>query len=133
MRGYVLTGLLAISSVMPSPTLHAQEASFDCAKAATAAETAICRSPSLGGKDIRMATLFHILQSLTPGVAGMAYREFFDQQRREQAAWLQNDRASCGASTTCLTAVYDRRTATLERVLLKNAQLTYGRRCDGCN
>jgi uncharacterized protein len=115
--------LLAAASVA-----HAQVASFDCGKASTRTEKAVCASPRLGAKDVTVAAYFQLLLRLKPAVAGMAYREFDDTLRNDQRQWLQQDRNACQADATCLDRVYDRRIDTLLKLFDTNAGLTFGRR-----
>lgn len=74
--------------------------SFDCSKAATATEHAICGSNELGAKDRLMSNLyFFILDFDNPKVQVTKLREF-------QADWLRR-RNSCAANERCLHGVYD--------------------------
>lgn len=110
---------------------HAQVASFDCAKAVTSTEKAICATPSLGAKDVRMASYYDVLQDIQPAVSGMVFREFRGYQRRQQAVWLKTVRDACGDRIDCLERAYDDRLLALKDVMAKNLGLTYGRMCDG--
>jgi uncharacterized protein len=87
----------------------AQAASFDCNRARTADEKAICANRPLNDKDVRMVLLFDITQRLVP----MGSR---DAIRDSQRAWLVQ-RRTCGASLACLNTAYDRRIAALNRVM----------------
>ena len=108
----------------------AQVASFDCEKAASPVEAAICREPSLGAKDIRMAAFYQVLKTAAPAWSGMAYREFRDAERQRQADWIAKERDPCGDSIACLQQAYDRRIEELVSTIGKNLGLTYGRMCD---
>ena len=108
----------------------AQLASFDCAKAASATEASICREPSLGAKDIRMAAYYQILEDATPAWSGMAYREFRDAERERQADWIAKQRDPCADNIACLQQAYDTRVAELMSTIAKNLGVTYGRMCD---
>jgi uncharacterized protein len=108
----------------------AQVASFECAKAATAAESAICRVPSLGAKDVEMATLYRILVTVHPARSGMAYREFRDDLRDRQADWIKNIRNGCKGDVACLHQAYDQRINALSSTIIKNLGLTYGKTFD---
>lgn len=119
---------LAGSLLVVSAGLHAQAASFDCGKAATPTERAICASPQLGRKDVIAATYFQLLLRLKPAVAGMAYREFYDNLRSQQAEWLRHDRDACGADAACLGRSYDLRIAALLKTFDDNAGLTFGQK-----
>lgn len=87
----------------------AAAASFDCTKARTADEKAICADRSLNDKDVRMALLFDLDRRLMT----MGSR---DAMRDDQSAWLR-DRRRCGADRVCLHRSYDRRIAMLRGVI----------------
>ena len=84
----------------------AGEASFDCGKAATAPEKAICddANPGLGSRDIALAKLFADLKELGEHDAILA----------GQSAWLKT-RDACGADAACLQRAYDARLLELAR------------------
>jgi hypothetical protein len=126
-------GLLAVATWTMGlhVSAHAQVASFDCAKAATPTEHAICSTPSLGAKDVRMATYYEVLQHASPAVSGMAYREFRDNIHDEQTNWLKRQRDVCKRDASCLEQTYDQRIKALRDTLMKNVAVTYGRMCDG--
>lgn len=121
---------LALAAWWPALALHAQVASFDCRKATTPTEQAICASPSLGRKDVIAATYYQVLLRLKPATAGMAYREFDDRVRDEQRQWLQHGRDACRGDGACLDQAYDRRIDALLKTLDTNAGLTFGRTFD---
>lgn len=104
----------------------AQVASYDCGKAATATEHAICASPSLGRKDVVVATYYDVLLQLKPAIPGMAYREFDDRLRDEQRQFLAT-RNACGAHTDCLEQSYDERLATLRKMLDRYGAVVFDR------
>jgi uncharacterized protein len=75
-------------------------ASFDCAKAATATEHAICDNPQLSQLDDQTAGIYYTLisnGSLTPAQV--------KQVKSEQAKFLSR-RNSCGAGYDCLIDAY---------------------------
>ena len=76
-------------------------ASFDCAKAETADEKAVCADRALNDEDVEMAVLYFQLKPLL----GMGARGDLDD---EQVAWLKR-RASCGDDRTCLSKAYQER------------------------
>lgn len=121
---------LAGVSLLAPPSAHAQVASFDCARASSATEKAICASPTLGRKDIVVATYYDLLLRLKPAAAGMAYREFDDSVREGQRKWLKEGRDACGGDASCLGKAYDGRIATLLKTFDGNAALTFGRTAD---
>ena len=103
MRPMILGLILAASCVAGS----ASAASFDCKKARTADEKAICAERALNDKDVRMDVLYGInRRTLAMGGRGA----LMDQQRD----WLQGRRA-CGADRACIGRAYDRRLADLEK------------------
>lgn len=110
--------------------LHAQVASFDCGKASTPTERAICTAPELGRKDVTVAAYYQLLLRLKPAAAGMAYREFDDQVRAGQRQWLQGERDACRSDRRCLDRAYDRRIDALLKTFDANAALTFGRALD---
>lgn len=114
----LLAGLLLIGPAA------AQVASYDCADAASASEHAICASPSLGRKDVVVATYYDLLVHLKPAIAGMAYREFDDRMRDEQRQFLAT-RNACGANTSCLEKSYDDRLAVLRKTIDRNAAVVF--------
>jgi uncharacterized protein len=121
--------LIALLAAAALP-LHAQVASFDCHKAQTPTEHAICASPDLARKDITAAAYYQLLLRLKPATAGMAYREFDDKVRDDQRQWLQRGRDICQGDTRCLSNAYDRRIDALLKTFDTNAGLTFGRRID---
>jgi len=76
-------------------------ASFDCTKAKSADEKAVCANLALNDKDVEMTTTYRLLRGLfAMGVQG----DMQDAQR----AWL-NTRRQCGGDITCLTNTYNSR------------------------
>ena len=126
----VWTSLVAGFLIAWPPACSAEIASFDCAKAASPAEAAICHEPSLGAKDIRMAAYYQVLEAAAPAWSGMAYREFRDSERQRQADWIAKERDPCEDSIACLQQAYDKRIEELLSTIGKNLGLTYGRMCD---
>ena len=87
----------------------ASAASFNCARAATPDERAICDDRALNDQDVRMAQLYDIVRHLVPmGTRGA----IMDEQTR----WLRGRRA-CGPNRTCLAKAYATRIYQLNRVL----------------
>lgn len=77
--------------------------SFDCTRASTPAEHAICNSAALSERDRRMADSYSRALSLAsdPGTV-----------KNRQRAWLQT-RSACGGDPACLTTMMDQRIAEL--------------------
>jgi uncharacterized protein len=82
-------------------------ASFDCNKARTPDEKAICANTALNDKDVKMSVLYEI-NKRTLAMGGRGAMQDAQQQ------WLR-DRRSCGANRVCLNRAYDRRLGELER------------------
>ncbi|HRM50687.1 MAG TPA: hypothetical protein PL094_00965, partial [Acinetobacter johnsonii] len=62
-------------------SMHAQAASFNCDKAKTTTEHAICEYRQINDADVKMATTYTILKRLVPmGTRGMI--------QDEQVKWL---------------------------------------------
>jgi uncharacterized protein len=78
-----------------------QAASFDCSKAESADEKAICADRQLNDADVEMSVLYTQLKPLL----GMGARGDMED---EQAAWLKR-RASCGNDRACVGKAYEDR------------------------
>lgn len=72
-----------------------QGPSFDCGKASTPTEHAICSSPTLSELDTKMASLYR--RGLEYSTTAEA-----DRLKGEQRAWLKNRAAECGGDAACL-------------------------------
>lgn len=103
-RSLIFTSLLILAI---APASHA--ASFDCNKASTADEKAVCADRILNDKDVSMALLY----SIDRRFMGMGARGALMD---EQAAWRKHRRA-CGARRDCLNALYDQRIAALRKFI----------------
>jgi uncharacterized protein YecT (DUF1311 family) len=96
-----LAGLLSLGGGL------AAAQSFDCARAGTPIEHAICADAELALLDEHLGHCYERARgALGPG------RE---RLREEQRAWLATERASCGADGTCLRGVYLERLRDLGR------------------
>ena len=100
----LLLTALALTVALP---VVAQAASFDCAKARSPDEKAICANLALNDKDVRMSVLYDI-NKRTLAMGGRGSLE--DAQRQ----WLK-DRRGCGANRACLNRAYDGRLTDLDR------------------
>lgn len=78
-----------------------------------------------------MATYYEVLQTVSPAVSGMVFREFRGGIQEEQARWVKHQRDACKKNTACLEQAYDQRIKALQKTLKENVGLTYGRMCDG--
>lgn len=87
-----------------SLTVHA--ASFDCQKAQTVTEHAVCDHRVLNDADVKMAVTYNIVKRLVP----MGTRGAIQDQ---QVKWLQM-RNQCQDNVSCLTDVYAMRQQKLD-------------------
>ena len=93
---HTVTRLLTLPALL-ALALHAPVASaagFDCSRANTILETAICNTPSLSAKDDQLNALY------TPLKAQKIFREL-------ETDWLKNVRNQC-KTPECLESAYDR-------------------------
>jgi uncharacterized protein len=88
--GLAATLVTALVAGAPSGAGPARAASFDCAKAATPTEWAICRNPTLSALDGRLGAVYDQRVALDPGL------------RQIQRGWLAARNAGCGADPVCL-------------------------------
>ncbi len=95
--GFALTGIAA-SAAQAGP-------SYDCNRASTPTEYAICGSPTLSHLDVLMAAAYKLRQANLYGPA----RERFTYNQR---VWL-DIRDACGSDTSCLERVYNKRITSL--------------------
>lgn len=84
-----------------------QAASFDCAKAGTPDEHAVCAIPALSALDSEMGGLWFAYSRFPMLMGGNGDRQ--DEARAFLAA-----RGKCGADAKCLTALYTARIAALK-------------------
>src|SRR5580704_2475236 len=96
--------LILCAIFLPVP---AQAASFDCAKARSPDERAVCASRSLSEMDVEMAVRFETLA----GLVAMGTR---GDMGDEQKTFL-SQRHQCSANKDCLTALYQARIAKIGR------------------
>jgi uncharacterized protein len=97
-RHPVVPALLVAAACVLS-VADARAASFDCAKAATPTEHAICDNPQLSSLDEQTAGLYYTFISSGAPTAKV------DQVKSAQASFLQK-RDSCGANYNCLISAY---------------------------
>ena len=90
-------------------------ASFNCGKAATADEQAICASSVLSDLDVQMAKLYGVRMQIPMlmGARGAA--------QDEQRAWLA-DRRACGGDVACIVQSYQQRIAELKQTITEAMQ-----------
>jgi uncharacterized protein len=109
MKRSLSAAAFAATVCLPSLAFGADYAPMNCAKAASPAEHAICRTYSLGQAEARMATLYAIATSLV----AMGQR---GDIRDAQHEWLKT-RDECGGDVACLTESYNERIQQLNEVI----------------
>ncbi len=106
MKPFVRALVFAASSwVLPS---FAVGASFDCAKAVTRIENAICASAVLSQLDVELSRLYQDALLATQDIA-----ENREEVKAAQRAWIQKTRNGC-SDEACLKTVYSQRMAALK-------------------
>jgi uncharacterized protein YecT (DUF1311 family) len=88
-------------------------ASFDCAKAGTPTEKAICKDAAVSKLDEQVAAAFKAAQSLWPAGNWPVFI------RNEQREWLKDRNGICKADVACLKEDYERRLTFLTHPSLK--------------
>ena len=96
-----LLAALAVGGVAIALPHPAEAASFNCVRARSPVEVAICNDPGLGTMDEQMASLYFRLTNSAPGWAAR-------QIKSEQSGWIRQ-RNACGYDPGCIAAAYDRR------------------------
>ena len=100
----ILNSLLFLSLLVAGTALQA--ASFNCTKAQTQTEHAVCEHRALNDADVKMATTYSIIKRLVPmGTRGAI--------QNEQFKWLEL-RDQCRDNASCLTDVYKMRQQKLD-------------------
>jgi uncharacterized protein YecT (DUF1311 family) len=88
-------------------------ASFDCAKAGTPTEKAICKDAAVSKLDEQVAAAFKAAQGLWPAGNWPGFI------RNEQREWLKDRNGICKADAACLKEDYERRLTFLTHPSLK--------------
>jgi uncharacterized protein len=102
----------------------AHAASFDCTKAKTAQEKAICGTPALSAADDQMAAAYRAWLTAAPPASAAGIRE-------NQLVWLRTRDASCPAGdannpiASCLTNVYKDRIDELQGMVQHMGGVTF--------
>lgn len=96
------------AAAMLLPAAAASAAGFDCSKAASPDELAVCNNPQLSALDSEMTGLWYAY-SRVPLLMGMSGNRHDDAE-----AFLARRRA-CGGDIACLTRAYDERIAVLRK------------------
>ena len=109
MRTIILALLMALTMQVDV----AQAASFDCAKAATETEKAICSDPALSvlddilGKYFSLKSSINLPEFLTPSDYLSAFPSFKKSETINlQKAWIENNQNKCYGSKVCLVSEY---------------------------
>jgi uncharacterized protein len=98
LRVWTLIGSVALSSA-------GQATSFDCTRATSADERAVCANRVLNDRDVTLSDLYNLDRRM---IAMGGRGSLIDQQQ----AWMV-ERRRRGANRVCLTRAYDRRIAEL--------------------
>ncbi len=102
----------------------AHAASFDCTKAKTAQEKAICGTPALSAADDQMATAYRAWLTAAPPTSATGIRE-------NQIVWLRTRDANCPAGdasnpvAACLSNIYKERINDLQGKVQHFAGVTF--------
>lgn len=106
-------------------------ASFDCTKAQTDTEWAICATPELSSQDDKLAATYRKL------LANAASPSLKSQAEHLQMSWLHGWRDLCGGNVSCLTSAYQEILQALQNLpyndsasAQKQAQVSIVPRCD---
>ena len=99
--------LIALALVAMAMATQAEAASFDCNRARTPDEKAVCKNPDLSELDFEMAALWYSYNRFPflMGASGV---------RRDEAQQFLANRRQCGASVACLRRVYQARIKALK-------------------
>ncbi len=96
--------IASVAAPAPTSVAAASAPSFNCARAATPTEYAICDNPSLAALDGRMGQLYEQRVANDPG------------ERARQISWINARNATCGADVNCLMAAERSRIQALENL-----------------
>ena len=102
MKIFALACVLGVALI----AVKTQAASFNCERAQTSTEKAICKQNELNDADVKMATTYNIVRKLVP----MGTRSLIQE---EQVKWLQL-RDRCQDNVSCLVEVYKMRQQKLD-------------------
>ncbi len=97
---------IAFLAVLAITTVEARAASFDCRKAHSPDETAICQNRELSELDAVMGAYWYTYRQL-PFMMGMS------GVRRDEAGEFLQKRAACGPRVPCLRELYRERIKSL--------------------
>ena len=106
MKLIIAIALLGIVALTASQESWAQ--SFNCAKAGTPDEIAICNDPWLGQLDEEMSSIFYSLMNELVRADPQGYRSQQADLKAEQREWLRR-RGTCYADAACIGSSYSKR------------------------
>lgn len=113
MRVNFVTGLVLVLTLLGwGAPQQAQAQSFDCEKADTDAERAICNTPELTRMDIEAAILEQTLEN-----APTLSPEIKAKLLHEQEVWIHSTRHDCGGDVACLEKAYKARVSRLQETI----------------
>lgn len=101
-------GLAMGAAALLLPAAAATAAGFDCSKAASPDELAVCANPQLSALDSEMTGLW-FAYSRVPLLMGMS------GNRHDDAEAFLARRKACGSDIACLAKAYDERIAMLQK------------------
>lgn len=99
-----ITKLALVAMGLATLTTNVTAASFNCHKASTKIEHAICEDKWLSEKDGEMGRLYH---------KAMRHANI----KHEQRDWVSHRNRNCGTNTDCLYDVTEKRIAELKRII----------------
>ncbi len=102
----LLTALTTLAAAFLATPASA--ASFDCARARSADEVAVCRTPALSALDSEMGGLWYAYSRVPMLMGG-------NGNRGDEARAFLDRRRACGRDLACLSAAYRARIAELHR------------------
>jgi uncharacterized protein len=117
-------GLLCALGALLLVSTTSQAQSFDCQKAETPTEHAICNSRALSNLDMKMGTLYGVIQQL-PMMMGARGNQ------TDAAQAFLTKRNACGSDASCLTDAYQGRNEAMETTI-KDAMQDYCKAIELC-
>jgi len=117
---YRIAVLLSLALGAGALATTAQAASFNCAKAKTPSEKAICAKPTLSDLDQRMGDKYKILIKMLGKGSAQA------SQIRAEQVWFLGRRDACGAEEFCLRGQIADRIVDLEGYIAQATRANAG-------
>lgn len=112
----LLAATALLFAFLPGPP--AEAASFDCGKAASPDEIAICRTPELSTLDSEMGGLWFAFRKVPMLMGGSG-------ARMDDAQQFLTGRGRCGGDVGCLRKLYETRIAALKEQITQAMQNVY--------